>query len=48
MKVQSVPDVIAFLVGDLRPLEDAFGNHVGIHGDDAEPENISRPSLGQL
>ena len=48
MEVQSVPDIVAFLVGDLRPLEDALDNHVGVHGDDAEPENVTRPALGQL
>lgn len=48
MKVESVPDIVAGLVDDLRPLEEALRNHVGVHGNNTEPENPLRPAFCEL
>ena len=48
VEVESVPDFVARLVGDPRPLEDALGDHVGVHADNTEPEDPLRPAFGEL
>lgn len=48
VEVKSVPDVVAWLVDDPRPLEEALNDHVRVHGDNAEPENPPRPAFGEL
>lgn len=48
MKVESVPDVVARLVDDLRPLEDTLRNHVGVHGDNTEPKDPLGPAFSEL
>lgn len=48
MKVESVPDVVARLVDNPRPLKDALRNHVCVHGDNTKPENPSGPAFSEL
>lgn len=48
MKVESVPDIVARLVRDPRPLEEALNDHVRVHRDDTEPENPLWPAFGEL
>jgi hypothetical protein len=48
VKVESVPDIVARLVDDPRPLKDALRNHVGVHGDNTEPEDPLGPAFSEL
>lgn len=37
IEVESIPDVVSWLVVNLCPLEDTLNGHVGVHSDDTEP-----------
>ena len=48
VKVESIPDIVTWLVDDLCPLENAFGNHIGVHGNNTEPEDPLYPAFGEF
>lgn len=47
-KVESVPVIVALLAANLAPLDHTLCDHDGVHGDDAEPEEVLLPARRQL